>query len=403
MVAAVLAVHLFVVGVLVFARLTGVGEDLPSYYYAALAAREGIDPYDTASLQLLADGAVGVVHPYLYPPPFLLAVWWLPSLDVWTAYVVWFWLDALWGLALGALLWWRWRDLHPSSALIIGVLLTVLSAIPVNHQLGQANLLIVCLTIAGLWLTGVQQRSGRADAVGGALVGLATAFKLTPALVIAWWLVRRRWGAASAALLTGAAVAMASLAVVPWGHQQSFYLEVLPGLGSGAYNGLTVPIDLFGNHALAQVYDRWFPAEGPALSRVAHLLSSASALVLALAALWVARRPSEDPWIEAARTSIILGAGMMIPAYVFEHHLVWLLPAVTVLLLALAAGKLSRSASAVAVLALALMVPPLAALRKLASPLVDIAPWAVTTLDDSRMVGILLILGCVALLARPRT
>jgi hypothetical protein len=48
--------------------------DYASYHYAVQEALDGGDPYDTAALsaRARAEGTRDEVHPYFYPPPFLL-------------------------------------------------------------------------------------------------------------------------------------------------------------------------------------------------------------------------------------------------------------------------------------------------------------------------------------------
>ncbi|HVS03016.1 MAG TPA: hypothetical protein VMT16_09620 [Thermoanaerobaculia bacterium] len=84
------------------------GRDFDSYHYAARVAAAGGDPYDLAALDRAA-AAEGwrVVHPYFYPPPFLLAMQWTLPLDLVTAWRVWFWVDELF-LWVVVLIAWAW-------------------------------------------------------------------------------------------------------------------------------------------------------------------------------------------------------------------------------------------------------------------------------------------------------
>lgn len=401
LIAAALATHLFVTGLLVFARLEGPGEDFPSYYYAAKVLAGGGNPYDTAALQA-ASTLPQTIHPFLYPPPFLLISGWLPSLAPWPAYALWYWLGVALALAVAALLYRMWRGMHASLPLVIVVLLTALSAIPVNHQLGQANSLVIALALAGVWLA----QSGRgqgAELAGGALVGAATAFKLSPVLILAWWALHRRGWRVAGGLLAGGLLLLASMLTIPAEVHLSFYTEVLPGLGSGAYSGLTVPIDIFGNHSFAQVYDRWWPTADAALSATAHRAATATVLLMLLATAWRCRRRPTDPWTDAAQLSLVCGVSMMVPSYVFEHHLIWLFPGVTLVSVAIAAGRLRGLAAISGALAIGLLALPLTAMRQLAMRLIDVSPRSVTILDDSKMAAVGLILALCATLCSNKT
>ena len=65
--------------------------DFASFYYAVQVASEGGDPYDRASLEATASasGKARSVHPYFYPPPFLMAMSWVDSFDLRVAYKLW--------------------------------------------------------------------------------------------------------------------------------------------------------------------------------------------------------------------------------------------------------------------------------------------------------------------------
>ena len=69
---------------------------------------------------------------------------------------------------------------------------------------GGPNLALLALVLGGLLLW----TRGR-DGAGGALVGVATALKWTPALFLAWLAWRRQWRAAAAGVLVAAAVTAA--------------------------------------------------------------------------------------------------------------------------------------------------------------------------------------------------
>ena len=85
------------------------GRDFASYYYAARVAATGENPWDTAKLSAVAreDGTRTKVHPFFYPPPYLILVSWAPAMDLQTAYDLWFWLQEL-ALVGVVLILWRW-------------------------------------------------------------------------------------------------------------------------------------------------------------------------------------------------------------------------------------------------------------------------------------------------------
>ncbi|MEQ1501911.1 MAG: glycosyltransferase family 87 protein [Myxococcota bacterium] len=320
--------------------------DFASYFYAVRVARDGGDPYDRAQLNLASktDGTRRGVHPFLYAPPFLLGMSWVLGFDLAGAFHLWFWLDELLAIASGIVLWRWWRGLDEEGALPVGwvivVVMSLMTAIPNNHAMGQANFPGLVLALAGLW----QTDRGKPQ-LGGALMGAACMMKMSPALFLVYWAIRREWTAIGAAILAGVALSVLSLPfagpVVQWG----FYTHVLPTFSSGDYNGLAVPIELFGNHSLPNVLDAILPSPSDTLSVGAQLLSgmvSVGALV-ALAA-WFRTppdAPAPDAFTRAAQSSCFGVLLLLIPVYTYEHHLVFAIPAAVLAITAVSTGRLS--------------------------------------------------------------
>ena len=71
--------------------------DYATYHYAVAEAVDGGDPYDTQALskRARADKSRKRVHPFFYPPPFLLTMPWAVPLELSTAYKAFFWLSQL--------------------------------------------------------------------------------------------------------------------------------------------------------------------------------------------------------------------------------------------------------------------------------------------------------------------
>ena len=108
-------------------------------------------------------------------------------------------------------------------------------------------MMVLALMVWGVMLAG--GRGQKRQWAGGALVGLACMMKMSPALLVLWWMVRRAWkpvfGAIAAALIS-------SLLVLPFvgiEHQFEFYFTVLPGFTSGNYHDLSVPLNIPMNHS----------------------------------------------------------------------------------------------------------------------------------------------------------
>ena len=166
------------------------GRDFATYYYAAQVVGEGGDPYDKVELaaRSRAERTRKSVFPFLYPPTFLPALAWTELLSLGSAYRLWFWLDEVCALlAAFALARW-WRPLGNDVTVVVIAALALCSAVPNNHLMGQVNLPVMALSVAALW----QESRGRWH-VGGLLLGVAIALKLSPALLLLWWALRGRW------------------------------------------------------------------------------------------------------------------------------------------------------------------------------------------------------------------
>lgn len=339
------------------------GRDFASYYYAARVAAEGGDPYDTPALSALArtDGTRQGVHPFLYAPPFVLTMAWVLPFDLGTAYHLWFWLHELCLLAAMAVLVAWWRPLHPSVPWVLAVLVALMTAIPNNHLMGQANFPGLALALGGLWATGRQR-----PVLGGALLGTACMLKMSPALLVMWWLVRREWVAVAASVVTAVVLSVASLPLVSLSAQVGFFTEVLPSFGSGHYNGLAVPIGIYGNHGIPNLWHQVLPSGGPRLSSGARALSTLSNLALLGGLLAAFRRPPADGLATAAQVAAVGVVMLLFPVYTYEHHLVWALPAMVVTVVAAAAGRLSPALAVVVGLSLTALLFDLQALKRTA-------------------------------------
>jgi alpha-1,2-mannosyltransferase len=340
------------------------GRDFASFHYAVAVGLDGGDPYDTAELgrESRKDGTRKAVYPYFYPPTFLLIMAWAKPLSLKTAYQVWFWLGEL-ALLLAFLALWRWwRRLGVLVPILLVLILAFLSNIPNNHLMGQANMPVLALVVLALWLDdGHREKQQTWRGIGGgAAMGIACMMKMSPALFVAWWLLRRRWVAAGAACGTAVVATLITLPFVGLEVQQTFYLHVLPGFASGDYNGLNVPLNLFGNHSIPNVTSGIF---GP--GTLAKVSASAISLGLLAAMAFFFRKEPTDHLARWGQLSAVSAAMLLVPAYTYEHHMIWLAPAAVISVIALAQGRLSQWWAVPIGLALAAWCFELAELKQL--------------------------------------
>lgn len=370
------------------------GRDYASYHYAAVVAAEDGDPYDVQALSdaARADGTRRNVNPFFYPPPFLWLVAWAPRVPLDAAYRAWFWINEASALAGVGFAWAALRRAGPAIPAILLVAFTLCSAVPDNLHMGQANFPVLAVALAGLWL------EERHPIAGGSLVGVACMWKMSPALFVAHWLVRGRHTSAIAACVTAVVLSIATLPLLGAADQLRFYTHVLPGFGSGDYNGLSVPITMFGNHSIPNLYAQRFPGHGT-LSPLARVLSAATALILVGGTLARVRTLPREASIAALAVLMLL-----IPVYTYEHHVVWALPAVAVVGSALWSGTIDRRWAPVYLLAAAAWAFPLGEVKwasEHAAHSAWIAGWA---LQEAKCAALIALFGlAVAIRSTPST
>lgn len=302
--------------------------DYASYHYAVHAAAQGSDPYDNAALARLAQAerTRKSVHPYFYPPPFLLTMGWALPLSLRDGYLVMLGLNELLLASCLTILVVSFGVAPP----VITLLLATYTPIPDNAWMGQANLMALLPALGGLVL------ARRRPVLGGILVGTAGMLKMSPALFLLYWALERRWKAVLAAVATAIGLSLLTLPLVGLPVQLSFYRDILPGFAAGDYHGLTVPISLSANHSIPDLFNRWWPGTSETrLSDTAQSVSKLVTLGLLAAWAWWFRPPGPantgsppKPTFEAragAALGVLTVLMVVLPAYTYEHHLVFLL------------------------------------------------------------------------------
>ncbi|MFH1467036.1 MAG: glycosyltransferase family 87 protein [Pseudomonadota bacterium] len=353
LVAALLLLHLalIVVPSVREVALRPAGGDLASSWCAVRTALDGQDPYDLAALQAPVQAAGHSskgVEAFLYPPPALL--WFLWSAVVSLPLARWLWFGANLGLLAGAVfLLRRWIGARLSTVLMAAALFTPLID---NARMGQVNLLVLLLVL--LALQGADERRG----LGGVAVAAGFLTKLSPAILVPWLLVRRRW---RALLGFAAGAVVLSLLAAPLtgpGASWRFWSEVLPGFSRGHYGQNAYDIVAFRGHSLLRLAVLLIQGQGevtePGLA--ARIAANMVALGLLGGALWVARpvRSAREPGIAAALCVVMIVSA----PFTWEHHLVLALLPVAVALHGARTGLLGRRWRAMAVIAaLMLMIP----------------------------------------------
>ncbi len=302
--------------------------DFKSFYLAARLAGRGGDIYDLEQLQAAAgaQGIPGPVFPYLYPPLLAHALRPLAMLSPPAAQQAWAWLGVvlfslvmITGAAAAA------RHLAPDPArpslghallaLLLGAGLCLLLPYRNNLLLGQVNLLVLAALAVPL-----SSRGRVAARWGPPLWALAALIKVTPAVLLAYPLARRRPREALGGVAWALGLAAACLAlggVGPW----RAYLAHLPGLAHGQQIPGLFPAEDPINFSLVGALLRWTGGAPWA----APLAQASAAALLGLAAWAVSRVPGE----RAASPGQLPLLVIMVAAspLAFRHHVIYLYPA----------------------------------------------------------------------------
>ena len=204
--------------------------------------------------------------------------------------------------------WVRWY-----AVLLVSSFAVAFEPLRETFLFGQVNIYLVALVAVDLLV--LLRRGSRFAGVG---IGLATAIKLTPAVFILYLVVTRRFKAAAVAVGTAGVASILAAAVAP-GASRVFWTDALwntDRIGAVAF---------ISNQSLNGAVARLNPAEA---STVGWLLC-----VLAVMVIWLVRvRRAVANGDEATGFALTGVLGCLISPITWVHHLVWVGPAVLLLL-----------------------------------------------------------------------
>ena len=281
--------------------------DIDVYRAGARAFLEGDNLY-TRSYEV-----GGITLPFTYPP--LAAILFIPVALL--PYPV-----ALvgWTLASAVLLWWCLvivlRHAVPAvnhRVIATWILPLALLAEPVRETLGfgQINIILMALVLA-------DTLTRRPWLPRGVLIGLAAAIKLTPAVFILVFLVRRQWRDAAVTFLSGVGFTLAA-ALVSWRNSWTYWLDTLTDtgrIGGEAYAS---------NQSIRGVLAR-LAEPGEQADRLLWLVLVIGALGLIIVAMLRAQTM-------LATVLLASTAALLCSPVSWSHHWVWLIPVAVTLLL----------------------------------------------------------------------
>jgi alpha-1,2-mannosyltransferase len=268
----------------------------------------------------------GLLYDYLLPkstygftyPPFAAIVMLPMAFTPWHLAIVLTCIACL--AATGALLYWLFDPIARRQGWVrwyaFGIALILAAAFePLRETFlfGQVNMFLVVLVAADLLLL-----VGRGSRFAGVAIGLATAIKLTPGIFIIYLLVTKRWRAALVAAGTAAAATIFAAAVIP-DISRVFWTDAL-------WNTDRVGrLAFISNQSLYGAVARLHPAHPSTVLWVV-------AVVVVLAVWFVRVRravAAGDEMTGFALTGIL---GCLMSPVTWVHHLVWVGPAIILLL-----------------------------------------------------------------------
>lgn len=205
-----IAVTVAIVGAAAAYVLVGAGDpwDFRTYYYAGVAFRAGLNPYDTAALSMAAGQPLDL--PFLYPPITLAAFAPLSALRFSVAAGAWLLFKLLLLMFLIGL--WRLEFLRRTRVPIIVAAALLGFNLAVLWDLRTGNVALVEATL--LWLAFSSYLRNRVG-IAVYLIALASVFKLMPILLLGLVLLAPRSARTRWALLTAGLVLLLVTVSVP--------------------------------------------------------------------------------------------------------------------------------------------------------------------------------------------
>ena len=194
---------------------------------------------------------------------------------------------------------------------VVGLAVSHLEPLRANFEFGQINVVLMTLVIADC----VPRRTPWPR---GLLLGLAIALKLTPAVFLVYFVLRRDWRAAVTSLITLAAATVLGFALA-WRDSVEYWTSTLRDtdrIGNSTLNT---------NQNIAALLAR------EEYSGTVHFVLWTSACFAALGlTVWAVRRvlQADEPVLALICVALF---GLMVSPVSWSHHWVWTLPALLVL------------------------------------------------------------------------
>ena len=210
-----------------------------------------------------------------------------------------------------------------TTAIVIGCLALATVTDPVWDNLAFGQISIALMAACLFDLLGPRDLTRTRTIPQGALIGLAAAVKLTPAIFIIYLLLTRRTRAACVAVASAIGATLAAAIASP-GPSRAFFFDLLWRLDARV--GLGGLHKTIWNQSIKGALWRLLP--DPLVSP----LWAVAVLIVGAGGMWLALMAWERRGDIAGACTTGLVATMVSPVS-WVHHLVWLLPAVVLLML----------------------------------------------------------------------
>lgn len=196
-----------------------------------------------------------------------------------------------------------------ATTILLGVAGLSLEPVVRTLVLGQVGVILMALVLADCFLMPARFR--------GLLVGIAAGIKLTPALFVVYFLLRRDWRAAAIASAAGAATVAVGWIAAP-GSSQGYWLggfDKFDRFGALAFSPVNQSVRSFVSRAAADAppWVMW------------AVIAAAAVLALSTAVLQARR----GHWTSVALS--LAGATLLLSPISWTHHWVWVVPTLVAL------------------------------------------------------------------------
>jgi len=275
-----------------------------------------------------------------YPPAaalFFMPLSKLPiQLSEWiftTVSVISLWLAVSWTLKIL-----DWEPTGPLKWLIFALSLKMFP-MKLTLALGQINLIILALLVGSFYFCeglALRSKARPFKILSGILLGLAIVLKLTPAPILIYFLIRKKWKVIKWSAATIAVLTVIGGIVFGWDLTRYYFVSVVPGL-MGEVTKETVNASYM-NQSVTALLAR-VGTFGFTNASIRLLLSGGMFLIVMRSLLGVRQGDSSFDFRRFWSLAVI--STLFLPVFVWQHHYVMLLPAW--LILAAAAFRRPRS------------------------------------------------------------